>query len=175
LRDLANLERDIFHDFAKADLYTHAAEKVRSGILSELYDSHAQLFRVAKFETPSHGSINLNQWYADTQAQFWPTLFGVINPSDFRTHSVLTAIDAQWNGVIKPDWATQPEKINGGWIEAGSARSAMIGGETNRVRGYVQAVERLKFAKSSGGLELKYPFDIGDASWLLQILVEMPQ
>jgi hypothetical protein len=51
----------------------------------------------------------------------------------------------------------------------------MLAGDTNRVRSYVQAVERLKFVRSSSGeLELKYPFDIGDASWFLQILAEMP-
>jgi hypothetical protein len=175
LRDVANLERDTFHDTAKANFYQQAAEKVRSGILRELYDSHSRLFRVAKFETRSHASINLNQWYADTQAQFWPTLWGVISPDDLRTRGILSAVDAQWNGVIKPDWATQPDKINDGWIEAGAARSAMIGGDTNRVRSYVKAVEHLKFATTVGDLKMNYPFDIGDASWFLQILAEMPQ
>jgi hypothetical protein len=175
LRDMANLERDTFHDAAKAGLYQQAAEKVRSGILRELYDSHSRLFRVAKFEALSHASINLNQWYADTQAQFWPILWGVISPDDPRAHGILSAVDAHWNGVIKPDWAKQPGRINDGWIEAGAARSAMIAGDTNRVRSYVQAVEHLKFATTVGNLEMNYPFDISDASWFLQILAEMPQ
>lgn len=175
LRDLANLERAIFHDSQKAIFYQQAAEKVRSGILSELYDSHSRLFRVAKSAVPSLSNANLDQWYADTQAQFWPILSGVIGPADPRTHAVVSAVDTHWNGSIKPDWATQPDKINDGWIEAGSARAAMLAGDTNRISSYVRAVERLKFEKSAGEFELKYPFDIGDASWFLQILAALPQ
>lgn len=174
LRDLASLEREIFHDSRKAILYQQSAEKVRRGILTELYDSHLKLFQVAKFETPTRNSINLDRWYPDTQAQFWPTLFGVTDPDDARSRGVISTVDAHWNGGAKPDWAKQPDKINDSWIEAGCARAAMLAGETNRVRSYAQAVERVKFRSSPAGLEIKYPFDIGDASWFLQILAELP-
>lgn len=173
LRDLASLEREIFHDSEKAVLYQETAEKVRSGILSELYDPREHLFRIAKFETLSHTAVNLNQWYPDTQAQFWPTLWGVLSPTDPRARAIVSAMDAHWNGTIKPDWSAHPEKINDGWIEAGSALSALLAGDTARVRNYVQAVERVKFVRTSGALKLKYPFDIGDASWFLQILAKV--
>jgi hypothetical protein len=97
-----------------------------------------------------------------------------MGPGDPRTHAVVSAVNAHWNGQIKPNWTTQPDRINDGWIEAGSARSEMLAGETNRVRVYVQAVERLKFRRTSDGLELEYPFDIGEAGWFLQILAELP-
>ncbi len=172
LRDLASLEREVFHDAKHATLYQHAAEHVRTGITNELYDPRSQLFRIAKFENATPAAVDLNTWYPDTQAQFWPILFGVVDDTDPRARAVVTAIDARWNGSTKPDWAAHPEEINGGWIESGSAYGALLAGDSERVHTYVESVKRLKFQMPSmrGVAGFKSPFNVADAGWLLQIL-----
>lgn len=170
LSDLASLEREVFHDERQAAVYREAAGRVRNGILKELYDPRARLFRVGKFEDGTLPALDLNKWYPDTQAQFWPILFGVISPTDAQAHAILAAVNNHWNGHAKPDWATDPNRVNQGWIESGSIYGALLIGETNRVRTYVEAVKKAKFPKTGSAPEFKAPFNIGDAGWLLQIL-----
>lgn len=170
LRALADLERDVFHDTSRSSFYQSAAERVKEGILTELYDPHAQLFRVAKFENNICPPANLNVWYPDTQAQLWPLLFGVIAPTDPRSRAIAVIIDEHWNGHIKPDWAANPEQVNQGWIEAGHAYAELLMGETNRVQTYVCIVRRFKFKMSNKTPQFAWPFSIDDAGWLLRIL-----
>lgn len=173
LSDLVSLEREVFHDSQRADLYQKSAERVRNGILKELYDPHARLFRVGKFENGSLPALDLNKWYPDTQEQFWPILFGVISPTDARARAILATINQHWNGHTKPDWATDPNHINHGWIESGSIYGAHLIGGSERVRSYVQAVNKARFPKTAGSLDFKARFNIGDAGWLLQILAQL--
>lgn len=175
LSDLANLERDIFDDSQQATLYRQAAEKVRQGIWKEFYDSHSQLFHIAKFQMPLRPNANLDQWYPDTQAQFWPILFGVLSPADPRARAIISTIDGHWNGQNKPDWAVDTESVNSGWIESGSALAALLAGDSARVKTYVQSVKHAKFPKPAGPLAFKPPFNVADAGWLLQILTQLPQ
>lgn len=170
LSDLAQLEREGFHDSTMADRYQHAADRVRAAILKELYDSQAKLFRIAKFEDGRTTPVDLNTWYPDAQAQFWPILFGVISPGDSRARAAVAKIDSHWNGGTKPDWAENPQQINDGWIESGPAYGAWLAGETNRVRIYVKAVERWKFSQAGASVDFAQPFNITDAGWLLQIM-----
>lgn len=173
LCDLAKLEREVFHDDRQAALHQGAAGRVRDGILKELYDPHAQLFRVGKFENGTLPPLELNKWYPDNQAQFWPILFGVISPTDARARAILAIVNNHWNGQDKPDWATHPEQINQGWIESGSIYGALLVGDNQRVQTYVQAVKRMKFPKTAGSLDFKASFNIGDAGWLLQIVTKL--
>ena len=170
LSALARLDRDVFNDARRAHTYRDAAERVRVGILSELYDSKAKLFRVAKFENNDCPAPNLNTWYPDTQAQLWPVLFRVIDVSDPRESSAAAGIDGHWNGRIKSNWAEDPEHVNQGWVEAGHAYGALLMGETNRVRIYRRAVKQYKFKPEGGTLHCAGPFSVDDAGWLLRIL-----
>ena len=170
LCDLANLEREVFHDSQQAALHQKAAERVRNGILKELYDPRAKLFRVGKFENRTLPALDLDKWYPDTQEQFWPILFGVISPTDARARAILAAVNIHWNGRTRPDWATDPNRINDGWIESGSIYGALLVGDTERVQSYVDAVKKSKFPKVENALQFRAPFNIGDAGWLLQIL-----
>lgn len=174
LRDLANLEQDVFKDSESSIFYQKAAGRVQQGIFKELYDPKAKLYSVAKFEDGNRHVPDLDQWYPDTQAQSWPHLFGVASPTDPKTRAVMSAVDAHWSGQKKPDWAANPEQINKGWIEAGDAYAALLAGDTNRVRTYVQAIKRLKFPKSDHTSGFEWPFTVAEAGWLLQIVTQMP-
>ncbi len=173
LRALANLEQQVFNDAGRATCYRNAADRVQRGILKELYDSPTKLYRVAKFENNQRPAPDLTKWYPDTQAQSWPHLFGVVSSTDPKTRSVRAAVNALWNGQTKPDWAANPGQINHGWIEAGPAYAALLAGETQRVRTYIQAVKRLKFPKS-GVAGFEWPFTVADAGWLLGLVRQLP-
>ncbi len=174
LRDLASLEREVFGDAGRAAFYRQAAERVRQGILTELYDPKTKLYLVAKFENGSRTATHLDQWFPDTQAQSWPHLFGVVRPDDPKTTAALSAVNSHWNGVTKPDWAANPGEINSGAIEAGAACAALLAGDTRRVRIYLRAVQRLKFPPSPDVPGFDWPFTIAEAGWLLQIVTPMP-
>jgi hypothetical protein len=167
---LATLERDIFDDSQRSALYQYAAERVRAGILAELYDPKTRLFFAAKFENNGRAAPNLNTWYPDTQAQLWPMLFGVIGPNDPRAQAADAAVNNHWNGRNRPDWARDPQHVNQGWVEAGHAYAALLAGETNRVQIYCEAVKRYKFKSDRGRPQFAGPFSDDDASWLLRIL-----
>lgn len=167
---LAKLERDVFNNPKHFHIYQEAADHVRLGLLSELYDPKPKLFRVAKFENNKCPSPNLDVWYPDTQAQLWPVLFGVIGANDPRARAAAAGVNGHWNGRIRCDWADDPEHVNQGWVEAGHAYGALLMGETNRVRIYCQAVKRYKFKLEGKTLECAWPFSVDDAGWLLRIL-----
>ena len=171
LSALAHLERDVFNDARRSAFYQNAAVRLRRGILSELYDPKARLFYVAKFENNDRPKLNLNTWYPDTQAQLWPVLFGVVPPKDPRALAAVGAVNGQWNGKTRPDWAQDPQHVNQGWVEAGHAYAAFMMGETNRVQAYLQAVKRYKSKLESGKPQFAGPFGVDDAGWLLQIMV----
>ena len=174
LRDLANLERDVFNDAERSTFYKTAANRVQQAILKELYDPKAELYAVAKFEDNSRPAADLDKWYPDTQAQSWPHLFGVVPPTDPKTKAVMSAVNARWSGQTKPDWAANPDRINNGWIEAGDAYAALLTGDTWRVRKYIEAVKRLKFPKSADASDFEWPFSVTEAGWLLQIVTRIP-
>ncbi|HEX3624351.1 MAG TPA: hypothetical protein VH280_02890 [Verrucomicrobiae bacterium] len=167
---LANLERDVFHDAQRSAKYHNVSERVRRGILTELYDPKARLFCVAKFENGDHPAPNLNTWYPDTQAQLWPVLFGVIAPNDSRARGAAAMINNHWNGRVRPDWARDPQHVNQGWAEAGHACAALLMSDTNRVQRYLEAVKRYKFKSKSKKPQFTGPFSVDDAGWLLRIL-----
>ena len=167
---LAKLEREVFNDPQRSRMYEDAADRVRQGLLSELYDPTAKLFRVAKFENNKCPSPNLDVWYPDTQAQLWPVLFEVIGANDPRVRAVAADVNRHWNGKIRCDWAEDPEHVNQGWVEAGHACGAFLMGETNRVRIYCRAVNHYKFKLEGETLQCAWPFSVDDAGWLLRIL-----
>ena len=169
LRDLANLEQDVFNDPEHSTFYRKAAARVQQGIVRELYEPGTKLYLIAKFEDNKRPAADLDKWYPDTQAQFWPILFGVVDPADPKSKAVLSAVNARWSGGTKPDWAANPGQINNGWVEAGDAYAALLAGDTQRVRTYVEAVKRLKFPQSAEASGFEWPFNIADAGWLLQI------
>lgn len=171
LRDLAELERDVFNDSQQSLIYRQAAEQVRHGIVSELYDPQAKRFLVAKFEDGKRPATNLDKWYPDTQAQLWPLLFGVCAANDSTARAGISAVNEHWNGHEKPDWASEPGKVNEGWLEAGDAYAMLLGGETEKVRTFAGAAKRLKFR----GDGFAQPFNVEDAGWLLQILARLPE
>ena len=175
LRDLANLEHDVFNDAGHSTLYRNAAARVQQGIFKELYDPKTKLYVIAKFEDNNRAAADLDKWFPDTQAQSWPHLFGVVSPADPKTRGVMFAVNARWSGQIKPDWAANPDQINHGSIEAGDAYAALLAGDTQRVRTYVQAVKRLKFPASADASGFEWPFNVAEAGWLLQIVTQMPE
>ncbi len=175
LRALADLELHVFNDVERATSYSNAADRVQQGILMELYDRITKLYFVAKAEDNSRPAVDLDKWYPDTQAQSWPHLFGVVNPTDQKTVVVMSVTNERWNGQTKPDWAATPDRINKGWIESGHAYAALLAGDSQHVRTYVQAVKRLSFPKPADTAGFEWPFTITDAGWLLQIVTQLPE
>lgn len=169
LRDLADLEQDVFNNAAQSATYRQAAERVRRGIVNELYDNSAKLYRTAKFEDGKRPLANLDKWYPDTQAQLWPLLFGVASMNDSPTRAVIAAVNGHWDGHGKPDWASEPGRVNEGWLEAGNAYGMLLAGETERVRTFAAAVRPLKF-RTNG---FAGPFNVEDAGWLLEVLSKL--
>lgn len=169
---LANLEKDVFGAAQRSALYQNAAERIRRGTLTDLYDPKARLFFVAKFENNARPAPNLGTWYPDTQCQLWPVLFGVVTAHDPRAQAAAAAVDDHWNGRIRPDWARDPQHVNQGWVEAGHAYAALLMGETNCVATYSQAVKHYKFRSEAGRVRVQFagPFSVDDAGWLLRIL-----
>ena len=169
LSALAEMEQNVFNDARRSTFYQNAADRIRHGILSELYDPRAALFYVAKFENKARPEPDLNIWYPDTQAQLWPVLFGVLPPGDPRAEAATAAINSHWNSRTRPNWATDPQHVNQGWVEAGHAYAALLMGETNRVRTYIKAVNRYKFKSQGEKPQFPGPFSVDDAGWLLRI------
>lgn len=170
LRDLADLEREVFNEPQQSSVYRQAAEWVQRGIVSELYDRQAKLFLIAKFENGKRPATNLDKWYPDTQAQSWPLLFGVCTANDPMTHAAISAVNEHWNGHGKPDWASEPDAVNEGWLEAADAYAMLLAGETGKVRTFAGSAKRLKFRDNG----FAQPFNVEDAGWLLQILARLP-
>ena len=171
LRDLAALEKTVFHDEERARIYSEAAARVRDGILHELYDAKTQLYHVAKFEDGKLHAPNLDVWYADTQAQMWPHLWGVVAPNEARTQAVVKALNEHWNGKNRPDWSAAPGAANNGFIEAGVAHAVLLAGDTARVQTYLAAIKRQQFGENPQN-PFAWPFSLADAGWLLASLVK---
>lgn len=169
LSALANLERDVFDDAPRSAVYHDAAERVRHGILADLYDPKSRLFFIAKFENDGRPPTNLDTWYPDTQAQLWPVLWGVVKPNDPRAQGAARAINDDWNGLRRPDWSRDPQHVNQRWVEAGHAYAALLMGETNRAEAYLHAVKSYKFKSLAGKSQSLGPFSVDDAGWLLRI------
>lgn len=172
LRALARLEETIFNDTAQAQRYSRAADRVKKGILRDLYDPLTKHYFVAKFQDGARPAADLNTWYPDMQAQMWPHLFGVVANSDARTRSAITALNRTWNGgaPLHMNWATSPERVNGGWINADVAYAALVGGDKHCVAIYLRAVKALKYPVSTEKPHFAWPFTPADAGWLLKAL-----
>jgi hypothetical protein len=167
---LANLESNVFKDANRSAFYEQAANRVQRGIIEGLYDKERELYYVAKFEDGQRSAADLKQWYPDTQAQLWPLLFDVVTPAAPEAPAVIAAVNSHWNGLASPDWAKSPDRVNHGWIEAGFAYAALKAGETNRVRSYLQAVNRTKLQPVA---RFAPPLTVADAGWLLQVLIAL--
>lgn len=171
LRALAQLEEKIYGDVQRSQLFSVAADRVRQGILKELYDPITKRYYVAKFEDGKRLAPDLNHWYPDMQSQMWPHLWGVVDSKDPRTAVTVAALNSIWSGgnPSHPGWASAPNRVNGGWINADVAYAALIGGEKDRITTYLHAVKSLKFPDTAQSSPFPWPFTIGDAGWLLKI------
>lgn len=173
LRALAQWEQTAFGDQERARFYAQAARRVQRGIVSELYDAGMKHYFLAKFEDGTRRNADWNIWYPDTQAQVWPHLFGVVAPAAPQSQAVIHALEVHWNGKAKPDWAANPEQVNGGWVNADVAHAVLLGGNVQRVQTYLRSVRRLKFPHSPRAAGFAWPFTVGDAGWLLATLTQM--
>jgi hypothetical protein len=172
LRALAQLERTVYKDRPQSQRCNEAADRLRKGILRELYDPATQHYFIAKFQDGTRQTADLNRWYPDMQAQMWPHLFGVVTASEPQTRAAVSALNRLWNGTTPshPDWATAIKDVNGGWINADVAYAALLAGEKDRVASYLRAVRALKYPFRSTTSSFAWPFTPADAGWLLRIL-----
>ena len=164
---LTTIERSVYKDDKRAARYAGEASHLRAAILKEFYDPLHGRYDIAVFEDGSRKTADLNIWYPDLQAQFWPHLFGVVAASNAKSQAALAGLNGLWNGKAHPDWASEPEKVNGGWISADIAYAALLAGERQRIPHYIACVERLKLSPPK---RFSWPFTASDGGWLLLIL-----
>ncbi len=174
LRALAVLEKTVYKDEGGQSKFSLAADRVRRGIVKELYDANSKHWIVAKDESGKRTLADLNRWYPDMQSQMWPLLWGVVSSSDERARSITNALNAIWNGASPShqSWAKDPQAVNGGWINADAAYAAQLGGDEVQIAVYLKAVKQLKYPASATAPQFPWPFTIADAGWLLRILAK---
>jgi len=167
---LAQLSNTVFRDPERAAEAEATAKRLRTAIDAALFDFKQGRFLVAKFEDNAVKPPDLNTWYPDVQSQFWPILWGVSTPSDANSRAAISLLANIWNGKQHPDWAAQPEKVNGGWISADVAYAVALAGDRKRLPEYLKVVKRLKIARRD---RFAWPFSAADAGWLLAITGSM--
>lgn len=167
-RAMAHIEAGVYDDPGAATRYETAAERVRAGLLNDLYDPATRVFDVARFETGPASQAKLTTWYPDTVAQAWPILFGVIDPHGAAARSALASVDNTWSGRSQPDWSDKMIDPSGStWPSIGYA--AWLCGDSRRARSHAQFVLD-RALPPTDGKAFAPPFSVSDAGWLLSLL-----
>lgn len=111
LNQFAAIERDVYHDAARADTYAAAAATVRAGIQQELIDPVTGLFRwYAGGPTPV-----VNNWDILILDQIWPMLTTFLPPDSVAAQQLYAAVDQTWNGTDRPHWADHRDSAFLAW------------------------------------------------------------
>jgi hypothetical protein len=174
LSAMARIEAALYRDREAADRYATAALRVRTAILSTLFNPQTGLFRIAKDGDGALLEANLAEWYPGTVALIWPQLFGVVSPQSAVAAAQWAALNASWNGIARGDWTTTLVDPDGfPWLSIGCAAAA--GGDCSRARTQVETALRLKHLPTAAEPSFRWPFAVDDAGWLLQNLVELDQ
>jgi hypothetical protein len=176
LKSMAYLETEVFSDPTQAQVYEEAAGRVRSGIISKLYDPATQLYRTEIAENGVYETPNLLRWYPDTAAQAWPHLFGVIEASNSATQAVMAALYAVWDEAPRPDWTSCSDlpRIDEGNLWPSIGYAALLSGQTSKARAHKDCLVDLKFPHTAGEIGFGWPFRVDDAGWLLMTLTTLP-
>lgn len=105
-RAISRIEQTVYSDSGKAAEYAAAAERVRVGIQTVLYNTTTGLFRTSLFGS-TLTEFDATPWYPAALIT-WPALFGVIDPQSPQAQAQVAAINQRWNGSspVRLDWTT---------------------------------------------------------------------
>lgn len=105
-RAVSYLKANVYGNSSAAEMYDLAAEAVRTGIQTFLFDSGTGLFRIARFENNTTQNADLNVWYPGTALLLWPGIFGTIAPTSTQALVQMNALSESWDGSPNPSWST---------------------------------------------------------------------
>jgi len=169
LHAMARIESDVYHDTMAARRYEVAAVRVRSGILTSLLDKSTGLYRVAKFEDGKAPAPNLGVWYADTIAQVWPQLFGVVGERSAQAKTSVRLVNARWNRKGGVRWTTSFVDP-GGYPCSAMAYAALLLGDRESARTHTDMVLAREMPGRGTSPGFSKSFIVSDAGWLLLVL-----
>lgn len=155
LRDLAALYQNAFHDSAKANYYTAAANSMQQGILGMWMNGKWAVYKdgIGRLAAP-----NLGTWYADASAQVFPVLMGVVSASDYRAQQSYAAFNAAW-----PGWPTLSFNAQDPFPWCLIADGAAAMGDKTRLATYINTIQS-KYTNTG----FPWPFYNAEAGWYLR-------
>jgi len=122
LDQFARLERALYGDSARGDLYATAAATVRAGIEQHMIDPSTGRFRwFADGPTP-----DLTMWYPLVHAQAWPLLTDFLATDSTTALNLLADVDETWNGTDRIDWTARGDSAFLAWaaVQTGDLEGA---------------------------------------------------
>jgi hypothetical protein len=137
LGDAAWLEANAWGETQQSALYASLQKGVAKGIAT-MWNSGLNMY--ASYTTPS-GHIDTptwSTWYADSTAQLFLVINGVLKPSDPRAVGLYKAFNAAW-----PRWTLGTSGNPSGFPWAAVAQAAAAMGDTARVNAYAANVDAL--------------------------------
>lgn len=134
LRDLASLMQAL-GDSTKASYYTNAANKMQAGIMS-MWISSSGRWAVYKDWYNHFIPPNMGVWYPDATSQLYPTVYGVVSPSDSHSKWTYYLFNQAWPGWPNLSYNSQDPFP---WTIVGAAASLM--GDSGRINTYFGNLE----------------------------------
>jgi hypothetical protein len=110
LLDIGFIFERIFSNKEKASFYFLKADEVKTAIKTNFMNEKE--FYISK-DLKGFNKANLSEWYPDTVAQIYPTLFGVIEFKDEQTITSYNMINNKW------DWANLKASKDFPWVALG--------------------------------------------------------
>jgi hypothetical protein len=163
----ADLMSELYGNEVAGQRYRAAAQRVRDGILRELYDPDSGLYSVAKFEDDTIQRADLNVWYPDATLQVWPILFGVTGPASIEARRALRAVNQRWDDRHAPAWT---DNLIGGHSWVSVSYASLLAGDRERAVSHADFVILEKLTAPPGGRSFRWPFSVDDGGWLLMTL-----
>ncbi|OWK36651.1 Ig-like domain-containing protein [Fimbriiglobus ruber] len=103
LEAIANIDIYIYNNQSESDIYSAAATSVKIGICKFLYNNNNI------YDWSLNAPSTLTTWYPDTQAQVWPIINGVIDPTSAIATGVMNQVDAAVDGLSGLGWTARTD------------------------------------------------------------------
>ena len=129
LRDLASLMAAL-GDSTKAAYYTNAANKMQSGLMS-MWIASIGRWAVYKDWYGRFIPPNMGVWYPDATSQLYPTVYGVVSPTDAHSTWTYYKFNLAWPGWPNLSFNSQDPFP---WTIVGAAAALM--GDSGRINTY---------------------------------------
>ncbi len=168
VRDYAALLATVYRDTGAADAAAVRAERVRAGILNQLYNTQTGLFDISLQDGTAPQPADLDEWYSNKGISvliLWPALMGVISPTSQIARTQMAAIDGRWDGSdpLHPAWTTRTD-----WAAVGF--EALTIGDTAGAAAYFATATQGPYPTPIGG-RAGYVSTVADAGFLLRMTV----